>query len=483
MGVYSYLKFVRFKRIENWSVSHLLGMDMGYNERYPLVSIGQIITKSIKPVEIEDNTSYKQITLKTNGGGVVLRDVKQGKNIGTKKQYLVFAGQFIMSKIDARNGAFGVIGPDLDGAVVTADFPVFDVDKERILPDYLALFSTTPSFVRFAKSCSRGTTNRQRIDVNLFMSQQIPLPSLEEQHTLVESYKNKIEQSERLELQAAQIEQSIENYLLSELGIKQKGNIVSEPPSAIGSEPQIECVLGNQQLEDHGNTHHRGDKTKKEYKYLRFVRFKNIEKWGIDYTVGETPGITITDYTLKRISELCKIGSGGTPARRHKEYYNGTIPWIKTGELHDEILYDTEEKITQQGLENSSAKLYPKGSLVVAMYGATIGKTAKLGIDATTNQACAVLSYIDNNLIQTDYLWIYLQSQTNNLKKMAYGGAQPNINANIISNYLIPIPPVNLQNSIVAHINKQKERIKLLKMQADDLRRGALVEFEKVLFE
>ncbi len=483
MGVYSYLKFVRFKRIENWSVSHILGMNMGYNERYPLVSIGQIITKSIKPIEIEDNTSYKQITLKTNGGGVVLRDVKQGKNIGTKKQYLVFAGQFIMSKIDARNGAFGVVGPDLDGAIVTADFPVFDVDKERILPDYLALFSTTTSFVRFAKSCSRGTTNRQRIDVNLFLSQKIPLPTLEEQHTLVASYKYRIEQSERLEGQATQIEQSIENYLLSELGIKQKGNIVSEPPTAMVSEPQIEYVVGNQQLEDHGNTRHRGDETNKEYKYLRFVRFKNIEKWGIDYTVGKTPGITITEYPLKRISELCKIGSGGTPARRHKEYYNGTIPWIKTGELHDEILYDTEEKITQQGLENSSAKLYPQGSLVVAMYGATIGKTAKLGVDATTNQACAVLSYIDNNLIQTDYLWIYLQSQTNNLKKMAYGGAQPNINANIISNYLIPIPPISLQNSIVAHINRQKERIKLLKRQADDLRKGALVEFEKEIFE
>ena len=482
MGAYSYLKFVRFKRIENWSVSHILGMNMGYNERYPLVSIGQIITKSIKPIEIEDNTSYKQITLKTNGGGVVLRDVKQGKNIGTKKQYLVFAGQFIMSKIDARNGAFGVVGPDLDGAIVTADFPVFDVDKERILPDYLALFSTTTSFVRFAKSCSRGTTNRQRIDVNLFLSQRIPLPTLEEQHSLVSSYKYRIEQSERLEGQATQIEQSIENYLLSELGIKQKGNIVSEPPTAMVSEPQIEYVVGNQQLEDHGNTRHRGDETNKEYKYLRFVRFKNIEKWGIDYTVGKTPGITITEYPMKRISELCKIGSGGTPARRHKEYYNGTIPWIKTGELHDEILYDTEEKITQQGLENSSAKLYPQGSLVVAMYGATIGKTAKLGVDATTNQACAVLSYIDNNLIQTDYLWIYLQSQTNNLKKMAYGGAQPNINANIISNYLIPIPPISLQNSIVAHINRQKERIKLLKRQADDLRKGALVEFEKEIF-
>ena len=431
-GVYSYLSFAKFKDFENWSVSHILGMNMGYNERYLLVSIGQLISNCIKPMEIEDNTSYKQITLRTNGGGVVWRD---------------------------------------------------DVDSNRILPEYLALFSTTTSFVKFAKSCSRGTTNRQRIDVNLFLSQRIPLPTLEEQYALVASHKNKIEQSERLDGQAAQIERSVEHYLSSTLGITKKGNIVPEPPTAKASEPQIEYVVSNQQLEDHADTRHRVDESKKEYMYLRFARFKNIEKWGIDYTVGKTPDITITEYPLKRISELCKIGSGGTPARGHKEYYNGSIPWIKTGELHDEILYDTEEKITQQGLENSSAKLYPKGSLVVAMYGATIGKTAKLGVDATTNQACAVLSYIDQNLIQTDYLWIYLQSQANTLKQMAYGGAQPNINASIISNYLIPIPPIDLQNSIVAHINKLKKRIKLLKRLADNLRKGALDEFEKVIFE
>lgn len=481
--VYSYLKFVRFKGIDNWSVSHILGMNMGYNEKYPLVSIGQIITKSTKPIEIEDNTSYKQITLKTNGGGAVLRDVKQGRNIGTKRQYLVTAGQFIMSKIDARNGAFGVVSLDLDGAVVTADFPVFDVDKERVLPEYLALISSTASFIRFAKSCSRGTTNRQRIDVNLFLSQKIPLPALEEQQELVASYRSKIEQSERFEVQAAQVEQDIEDYLSTELGFNRKGYEIAKPTTtAIANEPQVEYVVSNRQIADRENAHHWGDEIKTEYKYLKFVRFKDIEKWGIDYTVGKISNIT-TEYPLKRISELCRIGSGGTPARGHKEYYNGTIPWIKTGELRDEILYDTDEKITQQGLENSSAKLYSQGALVIAMYGATIGKTAKLGVDATTNQACAVLHYIDNDLILTDYLWLYLQSQTDNFKKMAYGGAQPNINAGIISNYLIPIPPINLQNTIVAHINNQKEQIKKLKQQADDLRKEALKEFEKEIFE
>ena len=172
-NVYTYLKFVRYRELENWSVSHILGMNMGFNKMYPMISIGNVIERSVNAINIEDDISYKQITLKTNGGGAVLRDVKQGKSIGTKKQFVVSAGQFIMSKIDARNGAFGVVGTNLDGAVVTADFPVFDVVKDKVTPEYLALISSTAPFVRFAQSCSRGTTNRQRIDVGLFLSQKI----------------------------------------------------------------------------------------------------------------------------------------------------------------------------------------------------------------------------------------------------------------------------------------------------------------------
>ena len=157
--------------------------------------------------------------------------------------------------------------------------------------------------------------------------------------------------------------------------------------------------------------------------------------------------------------------------------------WVKTGELKNEVLYDTEEKITKLGLNNSSAKLYPAGSLLIAMYGATIGQTAKLGVEATTNQACAVLFDINNSLVATDYLWLYVQSQMEKLKSMAYGGAQPNINAGIVANLSIPLPPLAVQNEIVEHINNQKSRIKDLKQLVEDLRQEALVKFEKEIFE
>ena len=180
---------------------------------------------------------------------------------------------------------------------------------------------------------------------------------------------------------------------------------------------------------------------------------------------------------------LCKISSGGTPNRGRKDYYGGNIPWIKTGELRNEILTDTEEKITKAGLENSSAKLYPKGSLAIAMYGATIGKTAKFGIDATTNQACAVLTRIKEDVVLTDYLWLYLQTQTDNLKAMAYGGAQPNINAGIIATYKIPIPPLDVQAEIVAEVQAQRAKIADCKTTAATLRENAITQFEQAIFE
>ena len=455
-------------------------MNMGYNERYPLFSIGQIITKSIKPIEIEDNTSYKQITLKTNGGGVVLRDEKLGKNIGTKKQYLVFAGQFIMSKIDARNGAFGVIGPDLDGAVVTADFPVFDVDKERILPDYLALFSTTTSFVRFAKSCSRGTTNRQRIDVNLFLSQRIPLPTLEEQHTLVTSYKNRIEQSERLERQATQIEQSIEYYLLSELGIKQKGSIVSKPPTAMVNEPQIEYVIGNQHLEDHGNTHHRGDETKKEYKYLKFMRFKDIKRWDVYNGKSVYGSLCFPNIKLSQIVQSKpKYGAGFS-----SKEFDGKTRYIRITDINDDGSLN-DEKVSANGY--SDHYLLKDNDFLIARSGNTVGKTYLYKKeDGQSIYAGYLIKFeLNTKKVVPEYLLYYTKSLTykNWINGNMRVAAQPNINSQQYMDSPVILPPIDVQYAIVEHITKQKFKIKQLKQQAEKLRKESLVEFEKEIFE
>jgi len=154
-------------------------------------------------------------------------------------------------------------------------------------------------------------------------------------------------------------------------------------------------------------------------------------------------------FKLVKLGDIAKISSGGTPLRANASYWsNGNIPWIKTQELNDKIINDTEEKITESGLKNSSAKYYEQGCIVVAMYGATIGQTAKLGIRATTNQACAILHDFNND-VSNDYVWAYLKSHKENLKALGHGKGQPNLNANDIANFKIPLPPIIIQQQIV----------------------------------
>ena len=104
------------------------------------------------------------------------------------------------------------------------------------------------------------------------------------------------------------------------------------------------------------------------------------------------------DWKWVKLGEVCHTTSGGTPSRRETKYYNGTIPWVKSGELDKGVITDTEEKISEEAVKNSSAKIFPKGTLLIALYGATIGKLAFLGVDAATNQAiCGI--YKNENII------------------------------------------------------------------------------------
>jgi type I restriction enzyme, S subunit len=155
----------------------------------------------------------------------------------------------------------------------------------------------------------------------------------------------------------------------------------------------------------------------------------------------------LAKWTPARLGEVADWGSGGTPSRNNSAYFGGTIPWIKTGELGQGIINDTEEKITELGLKNSSAKIFRKGSVAIALYGATIGKTSILGIDAATNQACAV-GFPINNIVGSKYLYYYLRSQKDAFVNSGQGGAQPNISQTIIKNWPIPLAPLPEQKRI-----------------------------------
>lgn len=164
-------------------------------------------------------------------------------------------------------------------------------------------------------------------------------------------------------------------------------------------------------------------------------------------------GVSDESWEEKTIGEICKIGSGGTPSRKHEEYYNGNIPWIKTGELAWNVITESEEYITDEAVANSSAKMHFAGSVLVAMYGQglTRGKAAILGINATTNQAVCALQPLE--LLTSEFLFYYFMKNYWQFREEAVGGNQPNYSAKMISNWLINLPTLPEQHEIVRLID------------------------------
>ena len=188
LNAMKYISTVPFSGLFNWSVQYLNDSKIAFSKAYPMMRIGEFLKRNKTAVTIQDGVKYKRVTIKVRNGGVVPRDEVMGENIGTKKQFLVSEGQFILSKIDARNGAMGIIPAELDGAVVTQDFLPYDIDTTKVNPQYFVLVCTTKQFVAFCQSCSSGTTNRQRVDEAQFLNIKVPVPSLEEQNKLVKAY-------------------------------------------------------------------------------------------------------------------------------------------------------------------------------------------------------------------------------------------------------------------------------------------------------
>ena len=160
------------------------------------------------------------------------------------------------------------------------------------------------------------------------------------------------------------------------------------------------------------------------------------------------------EWKTEPLGNIAFMTSGGTPSRKNPGYYtNGTIPWVRSGELENGAIRDTEIKITQDGLNESSAKIFPKGTLLIALYGATIGKLAYLDIDACTNQA--VCGIFENDKVTLKYLYYYLLFQRPNLVKQGIGGAQPNISQTILKKLIVPYPVDKVeQMCIVARIEE-----------------------------
>jgi len=155
-------------------------------------------------------------------------------------------------------------------------------------------------------------------------------------------------------------------------------------------------------------------------------------------------------WTLAKLEDAGQWSTGGTPSRSKPEYYNGSISWIKITDLNDGVVSSTEEKISELGLRNSSAKLLPIGTICVGIYG-SIGKIGILGIPSATNQACGNC-IVNEKVVNSKFLYFYIISQRRNLLSHGRGGTQANINNKILRKWPLPLPPLSEQHRIVARV-------------------------------
>jgi restriction endonuclease S subunit len=442
------LQIIKYKELNSWSVAHFLESQFNSNKEYELVRIGDFLTRNKTSVSVENNIKYKRVTIKMNNNGIFLRDVKIGKEIGTKKQFSIKESQFLVSKIDARNGAFGVVTEEINNAIITGNFWTFDVNYQRINPHFLSLITTTNQFKKFSQSASSGTTGRHYLNEKSFLDVKIPLPSLEKQKEIVKAYQYRVDLAISQEKESIQKIDEIEKYLYSKLGITIDEN-------------------KNNQL-------------------LKFIDFKSIDRWDTNYLLDN---IAIkSKYNLVKINLIIntflKDLDNNSLRIESKKYPNDDFNYIGMENIEKEsgkLL--NFQKVKGFKIKSQTIKL-PKNFF---LYGKLRPYLNKYYLNQHDHDNIIVSSeffvFSVKNIDELYFKFIisssFIQKQIENHMK---GARMPRISEGTFRNLKIPLPPLDIQIKIATYIQTLKDKIEELKEKAEQNRVLALKKFEEGIF-
>lgn len=200
---------------------------------------------------------------------------------------------------------------------------------------------------------------------------------------------------------------------------------------------------------------------------LKFLGRRALEE-ALHLHAGDLPN----GWQWKMLSEVAVLSSGGTPSRTRPEYFGPGVPWIKIGDLNEALVTRTEESVTAEGVENSSAEVLEPGAVMLAMYGASIGRTGVLGMRAATNQAICSM-HADEALIRPAFLHLVLQANKAAFVAAGYGGAQPNISQRYLKSFSIPVPPLDVQAELLAALGESRAGLASASRQIEESVRKA----------
>lgn len=451
----THLKFVDFTQLVNWSSYALLGRNLNYTQKYPFVRIGDFLMRSKEQVQIQDGVLYKRPTIRMNGKGISLRDEVDGKNIGTKNQFRIYKNQFLLSKIDARNGAFGVVPEELDNGIITGNFWTFDVDYSLINPHYLTLLTGTKEFQKLCQTASVGTTNRNYLQEDLFLNFEIPLPKIPEQENLLSNYRNKINQANLFEIQASDLEHKIEKYLFESLGLSTK------------------------------------NKSNKKLNTIQTVDFLNIQEWGLDKILSSSVKIS-TKYPVVSIEEnptlIYELFRGKSP--KYKEGSNKFILNQKCNRWND-IDLTFVKSVDETWLKSVNDKhLTKEGDVLINSTGeGTIGRATYIKKEfegLLYDSHLLLLRFNKENVNPELFVEVfnssYGQNQVNDVKS-AQATKQTELGTTNLSRIKFPLPEdIRIQNDIISEVKNIREKKATLLNMSIELKQEAINEFENAIF-
>ncbi|WP_159887965.1 restriction endonuclease subunit S [Paenibacillus puerhi] len=406
-----------------------------------IVRIGDLLTRRKDAVVIEDDAYYRRVTIKTKNQGILLRDIEIGSNIGTKNQFILKKGQFLLSKIDARYGAFGVVPDELENAIITGNFWSFDVDTTRLNIEWFHLYTSSSHFIEICNQSSSGTTNRRYLDEEKFLNYEIILPNILEQNKMIEWYK--LTKGKFVELDEEVETQSI---------------LVGKLRQSILQEAFQGELVPQDQIDEPARVLLEKIKAEKE----QLIKEKKIKK--------EKPLPEITDLEIPyelpqgwkwvRFGEICKSVDYGTSTKASSE--NIGVPVLRMNNVINGKIDFTDLKYVEEGISDLPRLYLEAGDLLFNRTNSydLVGKT---GIFTDPSMKYTFASYLIRcsiflNFLNVKYVNYYMNStifrKTQLEPQITQQNGQANFNGSKLKETLVPIPPLREQVRIVQKVDQ-----------------------------
>lgn len=405
-----------------------------------LVKIGDFLKRSKIPVEIQDDEDYKRVTIRINHNGVSLRDIEKGKKIGTKKQFILKSGQFIVSKIDARYGAFGIAPNEVNNAIITGNFWAFDVDFTKVNIEWFNQFTNSKDFYDLCERASSGITHRKYLDESFFLNYEILLPSVDEQLNQMYEIKNLY-----THIQAITTEQEIQLTHLKQL----RQQILSDAMQGKLDVPHVVGESGADLL-----ARIRAEKTKNVKKENPLPEIKADD---IPFAIPAHWVWCRIDSLVHSLKNDLRTGPFGSALHKSEHKLNGTPVWgIES--ISKDGKFTNKNKIFVCDEKAKSLKSFEvKGGDLIISRSGTVGELCVLPKDIQYGLISSNLMKISLNqsVLLPEFFCYVMKSGgyiDNLLAELCSGSTRLFITQKILCQLIFPLPPLSEQTAIVRKI-------------------------------